>query len=248
MTVDFRANMSTSIGVCRSGDLSSNHISDRSGLVMTQGRLMMEGIVNPARGTSIDLVVTTRQLGIVTRFPKRLWVVRSVVNTTDRVSEVEVGCRLTLMKNRRDKIQYFADTLLGPPADPITDPFIPPSGNTARPVVPVFAQKLLEFCLESIGITLAASSRPLEFRYLVPSIDLSAGYVQTIGDLVRSEGCFGRMLPDDTFEVVQLELGLGQEGPILQDGDFFSLEAITAGADPPDRYIVTYEATERAAS
>jgi hypothetical protein len=37
MTVDLRAIVATDLGICTTGDVGTNHISDRSGLVMTQG-------------------------------------------------------------------------------------------------------------------------------------------------------------------------------------------------------------------
>lgn len=235
MTVDLRAVVTCDLGNCISGDLSNNHISDRSGLVMTQGRIVIDGIVSPARGTPVNMLVAIQQRNIVTRFPKPLRVIRAVPNVIDRTTEVEVGCKLTLMKNKRDPLIYFPGQ------------HIPSTGfdDASLVAVPIFAQKVLEFCLDKIRLQLAPTSRPLEFGFLRAGIDLSGGYVQVIGDLIRSECCFGRILPNERFEVVPLNIARGRRGPVLNQNSLVSHEAITTGSEPADNYRVTYKAAER---
>lgn len=109
MTVDLRAIVATDLGIVVSGDVGSNLISDRSGLVMTQGRLQADGIVTPPRGTLVRFLVACPQTGKVTRFPKPLRVIRAVSYPMERRSEIEVGCKLTLMKDRKDQLVYRND-------------------------------------------------------------------------------------------------------------------------------------------
>jgi len=239
MTVDLRAIVATDLGICVTGDVGTNHISDRSGLVMTQGRLQFDGIVTPARGALVSFLVACPQTGKVSRFPKPLRVIRSMSYPLERRSEVEVGCKLTLMKDRKDQDQYFAAD--DPPPE-FANLTFDQRGITPPPV---FAQRLLQFCCNRIGLTIAANSRPLEFAFLRPSIDLSVGYVQLIGDLIRSECCFGRILPNETLQVVPLTLNTGGTGPILRSGNLVSIEPITGGGEPADNYIVRYNAAER---
>lgn len=239
MTVDLRAVVATDLGIVTTGDLGSNLISDRSGLVMTQGRLQVDGIITPARGTLVRFLVACPQTGKVTRFPKPLRVIRSVSYPLERRSEIEVGCRLTLMKDRKDPVTYSPKLYKPPWAVGLT------KNELALAPPPIYAQKVLEFCLQKIGLTLAANSRPLEFAFLRPSLDLSAGYVQVMGDLIRSECCFGRIKPDETFEVVPINLVKGGKGPVLRAGNLVSVEPITVGQEPADRYVVTYTAAER---
>lgn len=241
MTVDLRAIVATDLGIVTSGDIGSNLISDRSGLVMTQGRLQVDGIITPARGTLVRFLVACPQTGKVTRFPKPLRVVRSVSYPLERRSEIEVSCRLTLMKELKEPTTYTPDQFA-----PIWWQKLGPYEQSLAPR-PIYAQKVLEFCLAKIGLTLAATSRPLEFAFLRPSIDLSTGYVQVIGDLIRSECCFGRIKPDETFEVVPINLAIGGKGPVLREGNLVSIEPITVGQEPADSYIVTYSAAERKA-
>jgi hypothetical protein len=239
MTVDLRALVATDLGICTSGDVGTNHISDRSGLVMTQGRLQFDGFVTPPRGALVSFLVACPQTGRVSRFPKPLRVIRSMAYPLERRSEVDVGCRLTLMKDRKDQVQYFAADNAPPAFANLTDAEkrIAPS--------PIFAQRLLQFCCDRIGLTLAASSRPLQFALLRQSVDLSVGYVQIIGDLIRSECCFGRILPDETLQVVPLQLSTGGRGPILNGGNLVSIEPITGGAEPADNYLVRFTAAVR---
>lgn len=240
MTVDLRAIVATDLGICVSGDIGSNHISDRSGLVMTQGRLQFDGIVTPARGTLVSFLVACPQTGKVTRFPKPLRVIRAVSYPLERRSEVEVGCKLTLMKDRKDPITYTPQQYTPPWWNGLTE--------TERALAPrpIYAQKVLEYCLQRIGITLASSSRPLEFVFLRPEIDLSSGYIQVIGDLIRSECCFGRLKPNETFEVRPINLTEVEKGPVLREGNLVSIEPITVGQEPADNYLVKYTAAVRA--
>ena len=74
-----------------------------------------------------------------------------------------------------------------------------------------------------------------------------SNYVSVIGDLCRSEGCFGRLRSDETFEVVPIDLSQGQKGPVLRLSDLVSMDPIDGGANPPDEYRVNYQAAEREA-
>jgi hypothetical protein len=239
MTVDLRAHVATDLGICVSGDVGTNHISDRSGLIMTQGRLIFDGIVTPPRGTLISFLVVCPQTGTVSRFPKPLRVIRSTYQAQDRLSEVEVGCRLTLMKDRKDEVQYFAR--MYPPQ------WYEEQTEDERRIapIPIHSGQLLAHCCQMIGITIAPSSASLYFSFLKSEIDLSAGYVTIIGELIRSHCCFGRLLPDEKLQIVPLQFNVGGKGPILTADNLVSIEPITGGTEPPDKYIVRYRAAER---
>jgi hypothetical protein len=77
------------------------------------------------------------------------------------------------------------------------------------------------------------------------AVDLSDGYVEVMGQLIRSEGCFGRILPDESLEVVPFQLNIGGKGPVLTADNLVSIEPIASNIDPADRYVVTYSAAER---
>lgn len=239
MTVDIRAQIGTDLGINVSGGLSPNLISDKSGLQMYQGSLVYDGILNPARGTPLNILITCRQTNKITRFPFPLYVIRAVPNVIERYTDIEVGCRLSLMKDRKDQLIY-TPSLYTPPG---TRFVTPPNGAPVR--VPIYAQKVVEFCLDKIGLQLDSSSHPLEFRFLRPEIDLSDGYIRIIGDLIRSECCFGRILPNGKFQIVPLNLNQGGSGPVLTASNLISIQPIVVGSEPVDNYIVTYNAAER---
>ena len=144
MAVDLRAVVACDLGIIISGDIGANHLSDRSGLVITTGSLLMEGLMAPARGTVVNLLVACRQRNAITRFPKVLRVIRSTAYPSDRRTEVTVGCALALFKDRKDQDTYF------------------PVGTN-----PINAQALLTFCLGRIGITQAPGTRQLSREYHV---------------------------------------------------------------------------------
>jgi hypothetical protein len=152
---------------------------------------------------------------------------------------VEIGCRLTLMENRQDQVVYTPDLYTPSEFEGLT------SEQQDAVAVPIYAQKVLEFCLDKIGLQLEAGSTALQFKFLLPEIDLSRGYVQTIGDLLRSECCYGRILPNGKLQVQKLSFTIGGAGPVLLQSNLASIEPMTVGAEPADSYIVTYEAGAR---
>lgn len=237
MTVDLRAIVATDLGVCISGDVGSNHISDRSGLQMFSGRLIFDGIVTPPRGTLISFLVASPQTGKVTRFPHPLRVIRAVAYPMDNRSEIEVGCRLTLMQGLKEQKTYRNNDY-----SPTWTQLLS-TRQMGTVVVPIYANQLLLYCLKKIGINSVNGS--LSFVFLRQEIDLSIGYVQLIGELLRSEGCFGQLLPDETFQITRINRTVGQKGPILRAENLVSIEPITTGAEPPTTYTVTYNAIRR---
>lgn len=250
MTVDFRATIITDLGTCISGDIGSNHIGDGTGLIKTQGRLLMDGIVNPARGTPVQLMIVRQQLGQITRFPKPMYVLKAVPDVLNRISEIEIGCKLTLMEGLKRKDRYFSE--YDRPAREITIPIY--RQDRLQPFVryqvvgyyywPISAQNVLLYCLGKIGMQLSADSANLDFKFMRYSIDLSVGYVQIIGDLIRSETKFGRILPDGKLQIRGLNFKLGRRGPILTADNFYSIEAIDGAALPPEEFTVEYNGSE----
>jgi hypothetical protein len=257
MTVDFRATVATDLGVCISGDVGSNHIGDGSGLIKTSGRLLMDGILNPARGTPANLVIVRQQLGLITAFPKPMYVLRALPNVIERTTEIEIGCKLTLMEGLKRKELYKAWE--HEPPNWVTVPVYIPFGDfissqrpenqyqTQRVAVAantIRAQSLLEYCLEKIDLELSDDSANLDFVFLRSTINLDSGYVQIIGDLIRSETKFGRIMPDGKLQIRGLNFQLGRLGPVLTTDNLFSIEAIDGAVQPPDEYTVQYNGAE----
>jgi hypothetical protein len=255
MTVDFRATVATDLGVCISGDVGSNHVGDGTGLIKTRGRLLMDGIVNPARGTPVSLLIVRQQLGLITPFPKPMFVLRALPNVIERTSEVEIGCKLTLMEGLKRNERYWA--WQNEPGSWVTSPVPVPFGDTIGAQIfqyqtyrafvaasTIRAQGVLEYCLEKIGMELSEDSGELFFQFLRPSIGLENGYVQVIGDLIRSESKVGRILPDGKLQIRGLNFQLGRRGPVLTTDNLYSIEAIDGAADPPDEYTVQYNGAE----
>jgi hypothetical protein len=250
MTVDFRATIITDLGVCISGDVGSNHIGDGTGLIKTQGRLLMDGIVNPARGTAVQLMIVRQQLGEITRFPKPMYVLRAVPDVLARTSEIEIGCKLALMEDLKRKDRYFSENDR-PPSAVIVPMFeVSPTGGriTYNQVFyyywPITAQNVLLYCLDKIGIELSEDSANLDFVFMRRSIDLSAGYVQMIGDLIRSETKYGRILPDGKLQIRGLNFQFGRRGPILTNENIYTIEAIDGAALPPEEFTVEYNGAD----
>jgi hypothetical protein len=250
MTVDFRATIITDLGTCISGDIGSNHIGDGTGLIKTQGRLLMDGIVNPARGTAVNLMIVRQQLGQITRFPKPMYVLRAVPDVLARTSEIEIGCKLTLMEGLKRKDRYFSENDRPPTAESVPIFETSPTGGLISYSQlfyyywPVTAQNVLLYCLDKIGIELSEDSANLDFVFMRRSMDLSSGYVQIIGDLIRSETKYGRILPDGKLQIRGLNFRLGRRGPILTNENIYTIESIDGAALPPEEFTVGYDGVD----
>jgi hypothetical protein len=211
------------------------------------------------------VLIVRPQLGIITRFPKPLFVLRATPDIITRRTEVEVGCRLTLMENLKRKEVYDVDDHAPPnwiviPANPLPDPgasasygeidnyYRSLSPQRYRAPSPIEAQKLLEFCLGKIGLELSDTSVPLTFKFLRSTISLENGYVQMIGDLIRSESKYGRILPDGKLQVQDFNFRTGQAGPVLTTDNIYSIESVDGAAEPPNEYTVQFEGLEVAAT
>jgi hypothetical protein len=113
------------------------------------------------------------------------------------------------------------------------------------PPPPVSAQKLLEYCLDRIGIKLASNSSELTFYFSRKDVDLSGGYVSVISDLLKSHCMFGRLNAKERLVAKPIKIAAPEPGPTLRDSDLIDLEPIAGGDDPADTVLVSYDAITR---
>ncbi|MFZ9656943.1 MAG: hypothetical protein ACO29V_14910, partial [Limnohabitans sp.] len=210
-----------------------------SGLVMTRGSCEITGIHTPAVGTGVTFSYAG-PAGNQT-IPRQLLVLSSFADPFRNVTKVELGCRLTYMKDaspapvvdgtsaletgRRQQclngyIDYPADSKVG---------------------FPISASALMNRCLAGIGVT--ASSNPLTNMFNRDSVDLSAGYVPVLGDLLLSEGYVGYMDAGGTLQVRDLSVE-GGSGPQVTSDHIVDLDAVGVGDLPGEAVIVRYNSTK----
>lgn len=225
MTVDARCLIATDLGILKDGSGLSEDHAQETGLVTYRGTFIFDGVLTPPRGRVIQVAYARPQYGasgLLTRFYPRLHVISSSADpfaSAAGVTTVEVGCMLALMADRRDAVTYRA----------IDHPPSWWSALTAdrQAVVPptIAAQGVIQFCLDRLGITLAAGSATSNDTFLRDEIDLSGGYVQTISDLLKDSLLVGHMTPAGEMLVQSVALEPAT-GPVLQRENLISLQPI----------------------
>ena len=255
MTVDIRAKMLCNLGRVVEGSVSDDLLQD-SGIVRVTGEVTISGVKNFARGQRVELAYMQEQYGTVTRFPRPLRVLKSTADPYRNKTVVEVGCKLALMENRKVPDVFKAAEH---PPDWYTGDIVPlytfnadfPNGVKSEayavswPPPPISAQKLLEYCLDKIGIKLASDSQPLTFHFSRKEVDLSSGYLGVISDLLKSHCMFGRLNAKERLVVREIKIASPDAGPTLVDGDLIDLEPIAGGEEPTDTVLVRFDAISR---
>lgn len=229
MVLDARAQMICSMGPVVSGQIGDDLLVD-TGLIRTTGTIMIEGLVLPVKGSVIQLAYKRPQTGTITRFPRPLRVLRASADPYAKVTTVDVGCMLAL------KDGYVKRS----------DVYRAAKHSTDRPAPTIKAQKLLEYCAKRLGLTLAAGSKTLDFRFLRSEVDLSAGYVSVISNLLISHCCYGYVNMAEKLVVKSIKLDAISTAPVVTDADLIELQPNAGGQDPADVVTVNYTAIRSA--
>jgi hypothetical protein len=243
VTVDPRCLLATDLGILLDGSGLSEDHAQETGLVTYRGTFIFDGLHTPARGRVIQVAYVRPQYGAsgtLSRFYPRLHCISSsadpFANGGTGITTVEVGCALTLKAERRDAITYRA----------IDHPPTWWSALTAdrRAVVPppIAAQGVIEFCLDRLGISLAAGSATSPDVFLRNELDLSGGYVQVLSDLLKDALLVGHINPAGELFVQPIALSPGN-GPVLTRNELISVQPINdrGGAE---QVTVDYDAVE----
>jgi hypothetical protein len=243
VTVDPRCLIATDLGILLDGSGLSEDHAQETGLVTYRGTFTFDGLHTPARGRVIQLAYARPQYGTsgtLSRFYPRLHCISSsadpFANGGNGITTVEVGCALTLKADKRDAITYRA--IDHPPA------WWTALSSDRKAVVPptISAQGVIEFCLDQLGINLAASSATSPDVFLRDELDLSGGYVEVLSDLLKDALLVGHMTPAGELFVQPLQLKAGN-GPVLTRNNLLAIQPINdrGGAE---QVTVDYDAVE----
>lgn len=243
MTVDARCLIATDLGIVKDGSGLSEDHAQGLGLITYRGTWIFNGILTPARGRVLQVAYARPQYGtsgLLTRFYPRLQVISSSADPFANETTVEVGCQLELMRDRKDAVQYRA--IDHPPA--WWTALSPARQREVPPVVDV--QGVIQFCLDALGIPLAAGSATTSDVKVVEAIDLSGGYVQALDDMLRSSLLIGHITPAGELLVQQVDL-LPAPGPVLRRRNLLTLRPINdrGGAE---QVVVEFDAIEAPAN
>lgn len=226
MTLDVRAETFCNLGPIISASVSDSYIQE-SGLITTTGSCTIDGVITPSPGT----VVTFSYLkdGISRSIPRKLRVLSSFADPFRKITQVELGCKLTYMSDLQEPIDWTA-------FDDPANAEVPPEDEEVV-VVPITAASILDQCLSQIGIT--ASSNPLTNKFSIESFDFSGGYVNIAGALLVSESYCGYLDTNEVLQIFPLTTA-GGTGPVLSKENIIDISGIGSGGLPGEAVVVSY--------
>lgn len=226
MAIDIRADVTCSLGTVISGSLGDDYLQG-SGLIKTQGSVLISGLITPAIGTIVTFTYTKQ--GITRDIPRKMRVMSSFADPFRRTTQVELGCKLTYLSDLKESVNWSAFD------DPENEGFA--EEDAAIVTLPIYASSVAQQCLSKIGIV--ATSIPLFSSFSVPEFDFSSGYVNILGDLLVSESYFGYLDKNEVLQVQSLDQ-VGGTGPLFTNLDIIDLGPIGVGSLPGEAVTVAY--------
>lgn len=226
MPIDIRATVTCSLGTLISGSINDDYVQG-TGLIKTRGSVEISGIVTPALGTAVTFSYTKG--GTTRSIPRKLRVLSSFADPFRRTTRVELGCKLTYLSDKREKIDWKAFD------DTANSGFTEADAKIVT--LPIRAASVMSKCLTELGIT--ASSSPLTSKFSVAAFDLSPGYVNVLSDLLVSESYCGYLDANEVLQLFSLDQA-GGSGPLLDKAKIIDLGSIGVGQLPGEAVTVSY--------
>lgn len=226
--IDVRAQVFSNLGPVISGQLSDDPVQPGVGLLRTQGEVVISGLIQPARGTELKLGARLPD-GKLTRFPRRLRVLKAESDPINNQTTLSVGCLLALKWDLVSPEVYYAAE------HPQWTPVQVAAGSTPHVC---FLSSVLIVCLNRCGITQATGNPAITWAKALSSIDLSDGYLKIASQILGELGLYGFI---DAGEKLRLREVLAPvtKGPFLTINELITVEAI-GNPPPPDQITVNY--------
>jgi hypothetical protein len=224
MAVDIRCTVSCSLGTVISGSVSDEYVQG-TGLVKCTGSVIIADVITPAIGTAVTISYTKG--GTTRTIPRKLRVLSSFADPFRATTSVELGCKLTYLQDKRDRINW---TAFDDPSNTLTE------SDAEIITIPITAQSVANKCLYELDIT---SSLTLSNQFSIPRFDLSAGYVSVLSDLLVSECKCGYLDEDEELQVFSLNPS-GGTGPAFDATQLVDISKIGVGQLPGEAVTVSY--------
>jgi hypothetical protein len=224
MAVDIRCTVSCSLGTVISGSVSDEYVQG-TGLVKCTGSVIIAAVITPAIGTAVTISYTKG--GTTRTIPRKLRVLSSFADPFRATTSVELGCKLTYLQDKRDRINW---TAFDDPDNTLTE------SDAEIITIPITAQSVADKCLYELDIT---SSLTLSNQFSIPRFDLSAGYVSVLSDLLVSECKCGYLDEDEELQVFSLNPS-GGTGPAFDATQLVDISKIGVGQLPGEAVTVSY--------
>lgn len=202
----------------------------QNGLVKLRGKIIVSGIVVPPVNAVVRVGYTDKT-GFTATVRRTFRVLSSFANVFTGLTDIEVGCKLTYLSNRKP-----------PPRNPTSQE---ENSTIPEPVftkanIPISAAFVVQRCLNALGLTANPSPATiLTSRFALLEFDLSGGYVETMAKLLESESFVGQLDENDVLQIRSLDV-TGGIGPVLTREKLISIGPIGSGALPGEEVVVSY--------
>lgn len=252
MAVDVRAQVFSNLGPVISGQLSDDPLQPGVGLLRTTGEVTISGLIQPTRGTELKLGMVLPG-GKLTRFPRRLRVMKAESDPYNNQTVLQVGCLLAMSWDLVRKETYWAYDHLEWFQD-FYSPFYNQNATyiqtnvnggfalQALPTIPIpqvcMLSGVLAVCLERCEITAATGNPLIKAAKARAGIDLSSGYLEVAGKIISESGMYGFIDAQEKLRLRKL-LEPTTRGPVMALDDMITMEAIGDPA-PPVELNITY--------
>jgi hypothetical protein len=225
MAVDIRCVVSCSLGTPISGSVSDDYVQG-TGLIKCTGSVVINDVITPAIGTAVTISYTKG--GTTRTIPRKLRVLSSFADPFRGTTAVELGCKLTYLQDKRDRINW---TAFDDPDNTLTE------ADAEIITLPIAAASIAGKCLTELGIT--SSGLGLSNYFSVARFDLSSGYVSVLSDLLQSESRCGYLDADEVLQVFSLDQK-GGTGPAFDATQLVDISKIGVGQLPGEAVTVSY--------
>ena len=226
--VDVRAQVFSNLGPVISGQLSDDPLQPGVGLLRTQGEVVISGLIQPAKGTEITLGVRLPG-NTLTRFPRRLRVIKAESDPIENQTTLTVGCLLALKWDLAKPEIYYADD--HPQWTPVSN-----AAGSAPNIV--FLGNVVNKCFDRCSIVQASGNPLIPFAKSVDSMDLSDGYLEIASRIIAEACLYGFINAEEKLQLRKVLIP-ASKGPFLTMQDMITVEAIGNPA-PPDQVTVNY--------
>jgi hypothetical protein len=250
MPVDVRAQVFSNLGPVISGQLSDDPLQPGVGLLRTTGEVTISGLIQPTRGTELKLGMVLPG-GKLTRFPRRLRVLKAESDPYENQTVLQVGCLLAMKWDLVQKEVYRAidypqwSQNYDSPFYNQNETYIQSNINGSPtlitlPKIPIpqvcMLPNVVAVCLARCEITAATGNPEIRAAKARAGIDLSSGYLEVAGRIISESGMYGFINADEKLRLRKL-LEPTTRGPVMALDDMITMEAIGDPAPPVELNI-----------
>ena len=232
MTIDIRANVFCNLGPIIEGSLSDSYVQG-NGLVYCRGSVTLDGIYQPTLGQVVDFAY--QKNGWLSRFPRRLRVLSSFADPFTRQTQIELGCKLTYLKDyKKRETSVIVDQNMPPISIAASSDATNPIRESDRGRIPqsIGINTIIDFCLNALGIT-SSAQLPFSSRFNGSKFEAETTYVQMIDELLKSAGYVGYLDESEQLVLRNLTHDSGA-GPVIGRDQVIAMEPIGIGEVPAE--------------